>query len=169
MLDFAEFAGGHVVNEAADAYRGGDPGVSVELLQLVADVFFDVLEGVEEGGGDRGGSSAILDAGAKILLVGVHQAAIGVVDDHEFFGTEQVVRDDERSDRVFCDDAAGVADDVRISGFQAKRADGKTRIHAREDGQFARGTRRECAEFVRARVDFVGLQHFVDYGHGRTV
>jgi len=169
VLDFAELAGGYVVDEAADGYGGGDPGVGAKLLQLVAHVFFDVLEGVEEGWGDGGGSGAILDAGAQIVFVGVHQAAIGVIDDHEFLGAEEMVRDDQGAEGVFGDDAAGVADDVGVAGFQAERADGEARVHTGEDGEFACGTRRECAEFVRARIDFVGLQDFVDYGHGKRV
>jgi hypothetical protein len=169
MLDFAELAGGDVVDEAADGYGGGNPRVGAEFLQLVADVFFDVLEGVEKGRGDGGRSGAILDSGAEILFVGVHEAAVGVVDDHEFLGAEEMVRNDEGAERVFSDDAAGVADDVGVAGFQPERADGKAGVHAGEDGEFTRRTRGECAEFVRARINFVGLQDFVDDGHGKRV
>src|SRR6266478_2979661 len=86
VLDFTEMAAGNVVDKAADGEGLGNPGMGAELLQLVADIFFDVLERVKEGGGDSLGPGAVLDSGAQILFGGVHQAAIGVVDDHEFVG-----------------------------------------------------------------------------------
>jgi len=57
----------------------------------VADIFIDVLEGVEEGGRNSGHSGAILDSGTQVLFAGVHQAAIGVIDDHDFLSAEQIV------------------------------------------------------------------------------
>jgi len=66
--------------------------VGAQFLQLVAHILFDVLEGVEEGRRYCRGSRAVLDSGAQVLLAGVHQAAVGVIDDHDFFGAQQVVR-----------------------------------------------------------------------------
>ena len=65
--------------------------MGAEFLQLVANIFIDVLEGVEEGRSDGGGSGAILDAGAQVLFGGVHQSAIGVIDDHEFLCAQQMM------------------------------------------------------------------------------
>ena len=166
VFDFAELAAADVVNEAPDFDGFGDPRVSVEFFQLVADVFFDVLEGVEEGWGDRGGAGAVLDSGAQVLFGGVHQTAIGVVDDHELLGAKQVVRDDEGTQGVVGDDATGVANDVGVAGFQTEGANGEARIHAGQDGELARGSRRQGAEFVGTGVDFVGSEDFIDYGHG---
>ena len=92
VFDFAETSTGDVVDEAADSDTLGNPGMSAELLQLVTNIFFDVLEGVEEGWRDDGGSGAILDSRAQILFAGVHQAAIGVIDDHDFLSAEQIMR-----------------------------------------------------------------------------
>jgi len=89
--------------------------MGAQFLQLLADIFFDVLEGIEEGGRNSGRSSALLDSGAQVLLAGVHQAAIGMIDDHDFLGAEQIVRYDQRAQRVFRNDASGIADDVRVS------------------------------------------------------
>lgn len=88
VFDFTEAAGSYVVDEAADGYGLRYPWMGAELLELVADVFVDVLEGEEERGSDGGGAGAVLDAGAEILLAGVHEAAVGVVDDHELLGAE---------------------------------------------------------------------------------
>src|SRR5437667_4670394 len=114
VFDFAELAVADVVDEAADDHGPGNPGMGAELLHMVADVFFELMEGVEEGGGNGGGSRAILDSGAQVLFAGVHEAAIRMVDDHEFLGPEQMMRYHKRAQRVIRDDPAGIADDVRI-------------------------------------------------------
>jgi len=166
--DFAEAAGGDVVDEAADGDGLRDPWVGAELLELVADVFVDVLEGEEEGGGDGSGAGAVLNASAEVLLAGVHEAAVGVVDDHELLGAEEVMRDQEGAEGIIGDDAAGVADDVGVTGFEAQGEDGKARVHASENGEFALGARGEAAEFMGARIEFVGNEDFVDDRHGRS-
>src|SRR5713226_6237567 len=166
VLDFSEMAAGNVVDKAADGQGLGNPGVGAELLQLVADIFFDVLERVEEGGGDSLGPGAVLDSGAQILFGGVHQAAIGVVDDHEFLGAQQVMRHDQETNSVVRDDAAGVADDVGIALFQAQGANRKTGVHTGQDRELALRARSQFAEFVGARVDFVGGENLVDDAHG---
>ena len=116
--------------------------MGAELLQLVADVFIDVLESVEEGRSDGGGSSAILDLVAQIVFCGMHQTAIGVIDDHEFFSAEEMMRNDERAQCVVGDDAAGIVDDVGVSFLQSQGASRKAGVHASEDGELALGTRR---------------------------
>jgi hypothetical protein len=88
VFDFAETPAGDVVDEAADSDTFGNPGMGAELLQLVADIFFDVLEGVEEGGSNGSGPGAILDSGAQILFARIHQSAVSVIDHHEFLGAE---------------------------------------------------------------------------------
>src|SRR5881296_3329194 len=73
---------------------------------------------------NRAGTAAVavLDARAQLLLGGVHQAAVGVVDDHEFLGFQQVVGDKQRAQGVVGDDASRVANDVRVPGLQSHRA-----------------------------------------------
>jgi len=125
-------AAGDVVDEAAHGDGLGNPGMGAELLQLVADIFIDVLEGVEEGGSNSGGSGAILDSGAQILFAGEHQSAIGVIDDHDFLGAEQIMRYDQGAQGVFRHDTAGVAYDVRVSRFQASvRIESRVSIQVR--------------------------------------
>ena len=131
----------------------------------MTNIFVDVLEGVKERGRDGCGSRAILDSVAQILFGRKHQATICVVDDHELFGVQKVVGDDQGTQGVFRDDAAGVSNDVGVAGFQAESANGKPRVHAGEDGEMALGTRREPSQFVRAGIEFVSLKNFVDYAH----
>ena len=66
--------------------------MSAQLLQLMAHVFVNILEGVKTRRGDGRGSGAVFDAAAKVLFGGVHQAAVGVVDDHEFLGAQLAMR-----------------------------------------------------------------------------
>src|SRR5437016_1396365 len=168
VLDFAEMAAGDVVDEAADGDGLGNPRMGAELLQLVADIFFDVLEGIEEGGGNSSGPGAVLDSGAQIVFGGVHQSAIGVIDDHEFLGAEEIVRYDQGAQGVFRNNSAGIADDVRVSRFQTQRANRKPRIHTGQDGELALGTRGQSAQFMGMRVNLVGSENFVNDTHGRS-
>jgi len=140
-----------------------------KLLQLMANIFVDVLKSVEKCGRDGCGPSAILDSVAQILLGGVHQAAIGVVDDHELPSVQQVMRYDEGAKSVFGDDAAGVANNVGVACFQTQSANRETSIHTSQNGEMAFGARREPAQFVGAGIEFVGLENFVDYTHGRII
>ena len=92
LRNIAETSIGDVVDEATDGDTLGNPGMGAEFLHLVADIFFNVLEGMERGRGDSGGSGPRPDSGAQTLLAGVHQSAIGVIDDHDFLGAKQKMR-----------------------------------------------------------------------------
>src|SRR5580704_7395060 len=140
-----------------------------QLLQLMTDILVDVLEGVKERGRDRCGSCSILDSVAQILFGGKHQSAICMVDDHEFPGVQKVVGDDQGTQGIFRDDAAGVSNDMGVAGFQAESANRKPRIHASEDGKMALWARREPPQFVSARIELVSLKNFVDYAHSRFI
>lgn len=94
--------------------------MSEQLLQLVTDIFFDVLKCVEKCRGNGRRSGAILDSGAQVLLAGVHQAAVRMIDDHEFLGTKQIVRNDQRTQSVVGDDPSGIADDVRVPSLRPR-------------------------------------------------
>src|SRR5580700_4178390 len=137
-----------------------------ELLQLVAHILFNILEGVKESGRDGRGSRAVLDPVAQIVFGGVQQAAIRVVDDHELLGVQQIMGDNQGAQSIFGNNAASVSNDVGVAGFQTQGANRKSRIHASQDGKMSLGARTESAQFVRARVEFVGFEDFVDYAHG---
>ncbi len=162
-------AAGYVVNKSTDGDGRRNPGMGAELLQLMPDIFFDVLERIEKSRSDRRGSRAILDSGAQILFGGVHQSAIGVIDDHDLLGAQEKVRYDQGAQGVIRNDAASIADDVSISLFQSQGASRKAGIHTSQDGEFAFGTRAQPAQFVRSRVNFVCRKDFVDDTHARRV
>ena len=140
--------------------------MGAQLLQLMSDVFIDVLEGVKKSGSDGLGPGAVLDLGTQIALGGVHQPTIGVVDDHKFLAAEQIMRNDQGAQRVVGDDAAGIADDVGVSLLQAQSARRKPRVHAGQDGELALRTRSQPAQFMGARVDFVCGENFINDAHG---
>src|SRR5437868_3861143 len=81
------------------------------------------------------------------LLVGeLEHPAVGVVDQRDLLGAEQVLRDRERADRVVRDDAAGVADDMGIAGLEPERvARIEPRVHARENRELPAGPRMSAA------------------------
>src|SRR6202790_3425277 len=91
-----------------------------DVLQLMADILFNVLEGIKKRGRDGRGSSAILHSVAQILFGSMHQAATRVVDDHDLFGVQQVMRDDQGAQGIFGNDAACVSNDVSVSGFRTQ-------------------------------------------------
>ncbi len=78
------------------------------------------------------------------------------------------MRDDQRAQGIIGHNAPGVADDVSISFFQAQSASRKTSIHAGQDRELALRARRELAQFVRARVNFVGGENFINDAHEFT-
>ncbi len=80
---------------------------------LAADVVFQIFEGVKVDGGNGGRAGFRFEVIEEQIVVfeGQH-AAIGVIDDDEFPGTEQVMGNDQGAEGVFGGDAAGIANDV---------------------------------------------------------
>ena len=155
FVDFIEFAGFDVVDEAADR-NVGDEGVMLDAGDLAADVALEIREGVEVGGGDGGGAGLFFQLFEELVVVESEHTAIGVIDDDELLGAEQVMGNNQRAEGVFGGDAAGVADDVGVAGFEAEELfDGEARVHAGEDGQFAGRGHGEAAEIEFSCVVFV--------------
>ena len=72
-----------------------------------------------------------LQASFEQVIGESQHAAAGVVDQDEFAGVEQVVRNDEAANRIVGHHASGIADDVRIASLQAQQVlDVEPRIHA---------------------------------------
>ena len=101
------------------------------------------------------------------LVVGEGQhPAVGVVDQDDLLGAEQALGDGQRADLVVGDDAARVADDVRVAFVQAEDAvDVEPGVHAGDDGDvLGRGQRERAGEGLRV-AGVVGEQ-IVGDGHG---
>jgi len=82
-------------------------------------------------------------------------------------GAEEALGDRQGADLVVGDDAAGVADDVRVALFEAEQAVGvQAGVHAGQDGDLARGRQGQVA-LVEARGVAPGvLEQFVGRAHG---
>ena len=139
----------------------------VQLLQLLPHILFDILKGEKECGSNGRRPRPILDSRPQVLLAGLHQAAIGVIDDHKFLGVEQVVRYQQRAQAIVGHNAAGVADNVRVPGRQPQCADRKACVHTSKDGQLPRRPRRKPPQLMRPRVNLVRFQNFINHTHGR--
>src|ERR1041385_4074771 len=82
---------------------------------------------------DGGGSAATLKLLTEFFVRKREHAAIGMVDEHELFCAQFVMRDEQRADDVVRDDAAGVAKNMRVTHVEAQGADAETRVHAGDD------------------------------------
>ena len=78
-----------------------------------------------------------------LVLEGQH-TAIGVIDDDELLRAQQVVRNNERPQGIFCRDPTRVADNVRLASLQStklstvSRASIQARIASLRDGGIER-------------------------------
>ena len=80
------------------------------------DLAVEVAERLE---GERGAQPGIgLDLGFDLVVGECLHSALAVVDEHDLGGAEQALGDDQCPDRVVGDDAARVADDVRVPGLK---------------------------------------------------
>jgi hypothetical protein len=139
----------------------------VQLLQLLSHILLDILKGEKKCWSNGCRPRPILDSRPQILLAGLHQPAIGVIDDHKFLGVEQIVRYQQRTQTIVGHNAASIADDVRVPGRQPQCADGEPRVHTSKDGQLSRRPRCKPPQFMRPRVNLVRFQNFIDHAHGR--
>lgn len=125
---------------------------------LLADIFFEVVEGVEVSGFGCGGSHFFGQAGFQFVFTHFQQAAVGVVDDDEFLGVEQMMGDDERANGVPGGDATGVADHVRVARAESEAMlEENSGVHAGEHRHVAFGADGEIAQGEIGGEGFVGF------------
>jgi hypothetical protein len=92
-----------------------------------------------------------------------------VVDEDDLPGAEQPLADHQRADHVIGDDAARVADDVRVASGQAKRAvDVEPGVHAGDDREVQRGVRGRGGARERARVLPITGEKVIDHSEIRS-
>jgi hypothetical protein len=71
-------------------------------------------------------------------------AAVGVVDEDDLLGAQEVLGDRERADLVVRHDAACVSDHMSVALLKADQAGGnQARIHAGDDSNLLRGRKRQ--------------------------
>ena len=88
------------------------------LFDLRPHIFFQIAEGVEAFRFCWACACLCLQLFAQSLVLKTQHAAIGVVDNDERPRTQQVMRNDERTESVFRRDPTGVADNVRLARFE---------------------------------------------------
>src|SRR5689334_23294112 len=155
----------HVVDEAPDDRVRRDQRGLAQELDVVADGSLEIRERpeVDAGGIAAGGVGHLL--GDLVVRVLAH-AAIGVADDRDLVGAEQMLRHGERAQRL-ARVAAGVADHVGVALVEPEEARrDEPRVHAGHDGHAAPGRAREVAVGKATGVGLVGGKELVDRAHG---
>src|SRR4249919_2173095 len=109
---FAEFPRLHIVDKSTHGNMLRNPGMRFYALHLLADVRLKVVESIEMSGFTGHNTHLFGQLRAQFVFLNLEQAAVGMVDDDELLRVEQVMRDDQRAQRVFGGDAAGVTDHV---------------------------------------------------------
>jgi hypothetical protein len=70
----------------------------------------------------RPDSGVLLDLGLEPVVGELDHAAVGVMDEDDLPGAKQPLANYQRADHIVGDDAASVANDVRVADGQAERA-----------------------------------------------
>src|SRR5579872_1102828 len=113
-------AGFDVVYEAPNRDLFGNPGMRLDGSHLLPDIFFEVVKRIKARGRIGLRSHLFDEAILEFVFANSQEAAIGVIDDDELLRIEQVMRDYQRADRVFCSNASCVADHVRVAGTKSE-------------------------------------------------
>jgi hypothetical protein len=109
-----------------------------------------------------------LDLRLERVIGELGHAAVGVVDEDDLPGAEQSLADHQGADHVVGDDAAGVADDVRVAVREAERgAHVEPGVHAGDDREVERGLGRRGAGEL-AGVLPVTSEQVIDHYQIRT-
>ena len=117
----------------------------------------------------RGHPGRLLQFGAEAVVGDQLQATIGVVDEQDLLRVEAPLRNRERADHVVGDDAAGVAQDVRLAVLEAERGeDVESRVHARDDREAQRWVHVQMAAVVAGCERAVVQKQVVCHIHGAT-
>src|SRR5437868_5892189 len=124
---------GHVCDDGLGLVFDGEP--FDELCGGAAWAFADVLESF---GGEGGGFQAVCEEAAHDVVGEEEHAAVGVVDDEEFFSAKKLIADDERTDGIIAGTSAGVANHLGVAYGEAG-VFGRVQagVHAGEDGEAA--------------------------------
>ena len=140
--DFAQLAGIDVVDEAAGVLTGRKLGHRAQPLQAATDTPLEVLETSEVR---WLGADGVGNALPQLVLIGI-DPALGVLDDEDLAGLQQRLGERQRAHDVFGDDAARIADHVRVPRPQPEdRGRVDSGVHAGDDRDPRARSRRRIA------------------------
>src|ERR1017187_732842 len=113
-----------------------NPRVGLYALYLLPDVFFQIFKSMKMRRRAERSSHLVGKFFLKLILPHFQQSAISVVNDYELLSIQQMMRHNQRPQRVFGCNAARIADHVRVSWAQSQAAfEQYPGVHAGEDGQ----------------------------------
>jgi tRNA modification GTPase len=139
----------------------------LDSFYLSSHILLQVIEGVEVYRLHRARARLFLQLVAQSFVLEGQHSAVGVVDDDELLRAQEVMRNDERPQRILCRDPACVTDNVCLARLESTNLfDRDSGVHTSQDGELARRRHREMAEFEIAGVGFISKQHFIGDGHG---
>src|SRR5208337_3372603 len=111
----------HVVDKSTDGYILWNPRVRLDALDLAAHVAGQIAEGMKVTRSECRGPPFAFQPFEQIGVLERLHPAVGVIDDHELLGAQQVVRNQQRTHRILSDDSAGVADDMSVAGLEPEK------------------------------------------------
>src|SRR3989441_549604 len=130
--DFVQTPGRDVIDESAHFVLAGDEGAGLDPGDGLAHVLLQVRERLEPE--RRPDAGVLLDLGADLVVLERQHAAVAVVDQDDFLGAQQPLRDRQRTDRVHGGGPARVAEDMGVAFPESQDlADVQPGVHAGED------------------------------------
>jgi hypothetical protein len=99
-----------------------NPRVRLHALNLLAQVRLKIVESIEMGRLAGNGTRLLGQARPEFVLLHFQQSAVGVVDDDELLRVQQVMRNNQRAQRVIGGNSAGIANHVRVPRLQPQAA-----------------------------------------------
>ncbi len=159
--DVVETAVGNVVHEAADVVLVANEGAVEQAIDALANIGVRIREAFQ--GPPRLDTALGLELGLEGSLVDRLQAAIRVVDQQDLACAEQALREHQRANDVVGDDAAGIADDVRVAVGEAQHLeDVHAAVHTSNDRQPAARGQGQIAVGELTHIGIVVGQQLVD-------
>ncbi len=92
----------------------------LHLPHLLAHIRLQIIEGVEMRRLAGNGSHLLRQLRPQFVLFHLEQPAVGVIDDDEFLRVKQMMRDQQRSDRIVRRNPPRIADHVCIARTQSE-------------------------------------------------
>src|ERR671937_349456 len=114
--DLTQPTGLDLVHKAADLILLRDEWACLDPRNRLPHILLEIVEGLRRP--LRLDARLVLELPTKVVVSERQHAAVRVVDQHDLLGSEQPLRNGQRSDLVVSDYAAGVANDVRIALVQ---------------------------------------------------